>query len=279
MSSLIMTWYEWGVFAGVFIAAAATIYIFFDAQEYPGSQVAKYAKIGVVLGLLLTLPSLYMRLAEPQSLDILANVILAIMNPEEAERLQANLELFAYLGMLGMLLSLGTLAYYYTQKDSDYAPLPNTAPTAYAPPAQASPPAPPEQAPPPAAQSTSYSPPPAASPSPRAIPPTQPIRSEPPPMAWLVARSGSRAGQQYGLQTQQPNIIGRDASRADIIVDDDTVSREHARVRYENGQFVVYDLASTSGTFVNGNMVQRQMLYDNDRIMLGRMEFIFKKAT
>ena len=40
----------------------------------------------------------------------------------------------------------------------------------------------------------------------------------------------------------------------------------------------IIDMASTSGTLVNGNAVQRQMLYDNDRINLGRVELVYKKV-
>ena len=37
-------------------------------------------------------------------------------------------------------------------------------------------------------------------------------------------------------------------------------------------------MASTSGTYVNGSVVQRQMLYDDDRINLGRIELVYKKV-
>jgi hypothetical protein len=130
-------------------------------------------------------------------------------------------------------------------------------------------------------------------------PPPQPIASAPPPrpaprpapppvqtevvgvpvqaVAWLVARSGSRAGQSFGLK-QGDNTVGRDPSRADIVLDDPTMSGEHARIRLEGGQFYLYDLASTNGTFVNNRRVQRQMLMDNDVVRFGNAELVFKKA-
>ena len=85
-------------------------------------------------------------------------------------------------------------------------------------------------------------------------------------------------GKQHNLSQNSSKIIGRDPNRADILLDDDTVSREHARIKYENGQFVLYDLGSTTGTFVNQNRIQRQMLYDDDRITLGRVEMLYKKG-
>jgi len=95
--------------------------------------------------------------------------------------------------------------------------------------------------------------------------------------AWLVARSGSRSGQSYGLKAGD-NTLGRDARRADIVVDDTTVSGEHARIKFEGGQFYLYDLASTNGTFVNHRRVQRQMLMDGDNVRVGNAELVFKKA-
>ena len=268
MSSLVITWYEWAGFLAVFIAAAATIYIFFDSQELSGDKVT-YIKVSSVLGLLLTLPAIYLRFtADEQLLTALLSDPLQIT--ATLEQLLSNMQLFAYLGLAGALLALFALIYYSTQKENligdDFG---ITVETTYAS----------APSPPPAVSPVPAPPTPAPAPRPaRPVPPTQPIQQDLPATAWLVSRSGNNPGKQYGLQMNQPNIIGRDARRADIIIDDDTVSREHARIRYENGQFIIYDLASTSGTYINGNMVQRQMLYDNDRIALGRVEFVFKKA-
>lgn len=97
------------------------------------------------------------------------------------------------------------------------------------------------------------------------------------PVGWLVARSGSRSGQSYGLK-QGDNTVGRDSHRADIVLEHPTVSGEHARIRFEGGQFYLYDLASTNGTFVNNHRVQRQMLMDNDVVRFGDAEMVFKRA-
>lgn len=94
-------------------------------------------------------------------------------------------------------------------------------------------------------------------------------------MAWLAVQGGPYAGKQFGLANGR-NIIGRDGTRSDFILDDDLISGQHAQVRFENGQFVVYDLASTNGTFVNNRRVQRQSLMDNDVIRLGNTQFVFK---
>lgn len=109
------------------------------------------------------------------------------------------------------------------------------------------------------------------------IPPTEVIGAVQPPTAWLVMRAGNRSGKQYGLRRGR-NVIGRDATQCEVIVDDSTVSKRHAEIRYENGQFVLYDLASTNGTFVNNRRVQRQGLLDGDDVRLGHVTFVFKQV-
>lgn len=104
---------------------------------------------------------------------------------------------------------------------------------------------------------------------------TRQIDQAPRAMAWLVVQGGPYAGKQFGLVDGR-NIIGRDGTRSDFILDDDLISGQHAQVRFENGQFVMYDLASTNHTFVNNRQVQRQPLMDNDVVRLGNTQIVFK---
>lgn len=103
--------------------------------------------------------------------------------------------------------------------------------------------------------------------------PTMILQTEPAHFAWFVARSGSRAGKAF--QLREETNIGRDGARNDIVVDDLTVSRQHATIRFENGRFVLYDLASASGTFVNGRRIQKLTLLDGDTIQMGEAVFVF----
>ncbi|NTV63386.1 MAG: FHA domain-containing protein, partial [Oscillochloris sp.] len=66
-------------------------------------------------------------------------------------------------------------------------------------------------------------------------------------------------------------------SCADVVLDDSKVSSTHARVRFEQGKYVLYDLGSTNKTFVNGQPVTAQPLKDGDQISLGpNVQLIFK---
>lgn len=74
-------------------------------------------------------------------------------------------------------------------------------------------------------------------------------------------------------------IIGRDPA-ADLFVDNLAVSRQHARLTWEKGAFVVEDLESANGTEVNGEPVSRAALAPGDRIGIGKFEIsIFEYDT
>ena len=63
-------------------------------------------------------------------------------------------------------------------------------------------------------------------------------------------------------------LLGRHPS-CDVVVDDPSVSRRHARLRYRDGGWTVCDLDSTNGTTVNGCRVGRCILRPGDRLGLG----------
>ena len=75
--------------------------------------------------------------------------------------------------------------------------------------------------------------------------------------------------------------IGRDPRQSDIAVQDKRLSRCHAAVQYSQEQgFVISDLESTNGTYVNGEKLQRvYALRDGDRIRIGSSLFYFFLAS
>lgn len=60
-----------------------------------------------------------------------------------------------------------------------------------------------------------------------------------------------------------------------LIIDDPRVSRNHAQLRAIKGRFVVFDLNSTGGTFVNGQRTSQSVLYPGDVISLAGVALIF----
>jgi predicted component of type VI protein secretion system len=72
----------------------------------------------------------------------------------------------------------------------------------------------------------------------------------------------------------QPIMVGRGPGN-DVVIDNLAVSNHHARVFPELDHYVVEDLQSVNGTFVNGTAVQRKILRDGDRIGIGKHTLVF----
>jgi pSer/pThr/pTyr-binding forkhead associated (FHA) protein len=62
-----------------------------------------------------------------------------------------------------------------------------------------------------------------------------------------------------------------------VVVDDPRVSRSHAQIRIVDGQYVLQDMQSTGGTFVNGQRIEQTNLYSGDVISLAGVKLTFKQ--
>jgi serine/threonine protein kinase len=94
----------------------------------------------------------------------------------------------------------------------------------------------------------------------------------PPPareLSTIVLRfiSGKYQGGEFPIDRGREIIIGR-SSDLDMVLVEEMVSRRHAKVSFFD-DLVVEDLGSSNGTFVNGERVQRAVLKDGDRILIG----------
>lgn len=102
------------------------------------------------------------------------------------------------------------------------------------------------------------------------------------PQLQLIMKSGPTPGVVFPLEGQQ-FFIGRDASN-EIRINDPEVSRRHARLGLQGARFVIEDLGSTNGTFVNGHRLSASsVLNPGDMINLGERivlvyEFIRQEA-
>jgi hypothetical protein len=93
-------------------------------------------------------------------------------------------------------------------------------------------------------------------------------------VGWIVAQSGNHKGQDFRLYDGK-NVVGT-AANCDIVVTDPYLSARHCTIRYDNGNFVVIDLDSRNGTYVNQKKISKEDLIDNDTVRLGKSEFKFK---
>ena len=75
----------------------------------------------------------------------------------------------------------------------------------------------------------------------------------------------------------EPVSIGRRPDNM-IIIDHPVVSGRHARVFREGNQYVVEDLKSTNGTFVNHKPIARHTLVEGDTVLVGKHSLVFSLA-
>ena len=100
-------------------------------------------------------------------------------------------------------------------------------------------------------------------------------KRKPAVVGWFVAMSGDQKGEDFRLHDGK-NSVGS-APDAQIPLRDSTVSGQHASVRFEDGRFVLTDLDSSNGTFLNDKRVSREELKDNDVIRFGEVIVKFKR--
>jgi diguanylate cyclase (GGDEF)-like protein len=101
-------------------------------------------------------------------------------------------------------------------------------------------------------------------------PPTQELSGQ---EACLVVINGVELGKKYAL-AQPATAIGR-SSKVDIQIDEDAISRCHAIINDAGDHFLVRDLESTNGTYVNDLQITQKALNDGDQIKIGRTIFKF----
>jgi predicted component of type VI protein secretion system len=91
-------------------------------------------------------------------------------------------------------------------------------------------------------------------------------------------RSGPNPGTVYALEGDQLSI-GRDSSN-EIAVNDAEVSRRHARLTFQGGKYVLEDMGSTNGTFVNGQrLTGPRVLKSGEVISLGeQIVFVYESV-
>ncbi len=75
-------------------------------------------------------------------------------------------------------------------------------------------------------------------------------------------------------ELQTPVTIGREEGNV-LRLNDERVSRFHAKIQFDNGEVIITDLESTNGTRVNGNVVQIRRLRPGDRIGVGRSLLLY----
>lgn len=110
-------------------------------------------------------------------------------------------------------------------------------------------------------------------PAPRAEPRPD-SQDHPSGVAVLVVNRGPETGRRIKLDRARVQL-GRSPA-CDVVLDDSTVSRQHARIDRKGGHYLVTDVGSLNGTYVNRVPVKRaEALADGDEIRIGIFRLVF----
>ena len=99
------------------------------------------------------------------------------------------------------------------------------------------------------------------------------IDALPPSSALLIVQHGPNAGARFLLDAERVTA-GRDI-KADIFLDDVTVSRKHAEFVFADGEFSVRDVGSLNGTYVNRERIDSATLVAGDEVQIGKYRLTF----
>jgi pSer/pThr/pTyr-binding forkhead associated (FHA) protein len=94
--------------------------------------------------------------------------------------------------------------------------------------------------------------------------------------ALLVVQRGAGVGERFLLDTDRA-VAGR-SEQADIFLDDVTVSRKHAEFVREGDRFVVRDIGSLNGTYVNRTRIESAVLTTGDEVQIGKFRMSFQAS-
>ena len=92
-------------------------------------------------------------------------------------------------------------------------------------------------------------------------------------MAIAIISRGKQAGRRLTITTW-PASIGRDSSST-IALDDTRASRYHARIKKRDKLYILEDLQSKNGTYLNGDKISNTIINSGDKILVGDTEIVF----
>ena len=92
----------------------------------------------------------------------------------------------------------------------------------------------------------------------------------------LTVTKGPQVGDYFELNPEL-TTVGRNP-KADIFLNDQTVSRDHAELIQSSEVVIVRDRGSLNGTYVNGTVVDEAELRDGDRLQIGTFQLTFRRG-
>ena len=99
------------------------------------------------------------------------------------------------------------------------------------------------------------------------------LRSLPKNKIGLMVIKGPIIGEKFFIK-EDTFTIGRNPD-SDILLDDITVSRQHAIIEKLGEEYLIKDMESLNGTYLNGKIIELSKLSNGDRIQIGKYLFLF----
>ncbi len=97
--------------------------------------------------------------------------------------------------------------------------------------------------------------------------------------AYFRVMNGPTEGQRIEIADAQEYIFGRDAADADVVLNDDLVSRKHVKVRRDWSGTHVEDLGSRNGIKLNKKRTRKATIKDRDELEIGGVRLLFIDPT
>lgn len=105
----------------------------------------------------------------------------------------------------------------------------------------------------------------------------QAVASLPAGSALLIVQRGPSAGARFLLDTER--ITAGRHPRSDIFLDDVTVSRKHCEFLRTDGGYLVRDIGSLNGTYVDRNRVESHLLAAGEEVQIGKFRLAYYPAV
>lgn len=112
---------------------------------------------------------------------------------------------------------------------------------------------------------------------PQAAPTAKPAAEPEAPLAQgprFILYEGKEVKAEYPVD-KDTLVLGR-SSECDIMIDDPSISRQHARVTVKPDRITIEDLSSLNGTYINDDAIKRGHIEDGDRVSLGSVDLYFR---
>jgi hypothetical protein len=93
----------------------------------------------------------------------------------------------------------------------------------------------------------------------------------------LEVQQGPGTGTKH-LLSASSYVLGR-GDQATLVLQGDEVSRQHARLTREDGEYTIEDLGSRNGIRLNGSRVHSAVLRDGDHVQIGDIVLLYREGT